>query len=468
MDAQISGSDQRLSELEAQIERLTRALQEWRGTESHVHPLEDRLTALTEQCADILKQWSATGDRHAQAVGELEARLTGWNDVEARLQRDATWRFQALERVIEQEWASLRHLHEEPTRQLRAHAESLAEISASTAGSAQNGLERAEARLAMIERDLHRRIDELSHEVKTVATGLRLREGGAAAGRLGTPWSFDEVTRLHHEIRGADTQDPAVEAAGEDPNARAASVSDNELAKQRRAFLAGPPTDNASAPRSRGAIDDSGTPERRGMTDRRMDSTTPSRQWYVAVGALAVSLVFSAILAALFYRQADTAAVRASQATQHAEEIAAAANRRIEAAQEDAATKIKQASDAAVKAQVTSEVLAAPDLVRFNLSGGDTGGRYSGQLLWSRSRGMVFSASRLPAPSPGTTYQVWLLTGENPVSVGTFIPDPAGRVSAATEDLPSVPRPVTGASVTLEPTPGRDTPTGTIVLARAQ
>ena len=54
--------------------------------------------------------------------------LTGWNDIESRLERDASWRFQGLERTIGREWASLRLLHEEPARQLREQAESLTEI----------------------------------------------------------------------------------------------------------------------------------------------------------------------------------------------------------------------------------------------------------------------------------------------------------------------------------------------------
>jgi len=122
MEAQAPGFEQRLSDLEAHIDRLTTALQHWRDSQDLVPPMERRLAQLTDQCADILKQWTATGERHAHAVGELESRLTGWNDIETRLQRDASFRFQALERAIEQEWSSLRSLHEEPTRQLRAQA----------------------------------------------------------------------------------------------------------------------------------------------------------------------------------------------------------------------------------------------------------------------------------------------------------------------------------------------------------
>ncbi len=217
MELQAQGFEHRLGELEAQIDRLNAALQHWRDAQDHLRPMEQRLTQLTDQCADILKQWTATGERHAVAVGELEARLTGWNDVETRLQRDASSRFQALERVIEQEWATLRHLHEEPARQLRAQAESLTEICVTTAGSAQTGLERAEARLATIERDLHRRMDELSRDLHAAVAELRHRSEASALRGPASPWSLDEVTRLHHELRdGApsraslDVTEPAV------------------------------------------------------------------------------------------------------------------------------------------------------------------------------------------------------------------------------------------------------------------
>jgi anti-sigma-K factor RskA len=225
--SQVPGFEQRLADLEAQIDRLSVTLHHWRETQDHLQPMERRLSHLTEQCAEILEQWTATGERHAHAVGELEARLTGWSDVETRLQREASSRFQALERVMEHEWSFLRHLHEEPAKQLQAQADSLTERC-----------------------------------------------------------------------------------------------------------------------------------------------------------------------------------------------VAAAA-------------------------------------------------RFSGQLLWSRSRGAVFTASRMPPPSAGNTYQIWLRTAVDPVSLGTFSPDASGRVTVATDTAPSVPRPVTGVTVTLEPAPGQPAPSGPVVLARA-
>lgn len=461
MELQPSGPERRLAHLEAQIDRLNLALQQWRETQDHLQPMERRLAQLTEQCADILKQWSVTGERHAQAVGELEVRLTGWNDVETRLQRDATRRFQALEQIIENEWASLRNLHEEPARQLRAHAESLAEISVAAAGSAQTGLERAEARLATLERDLHRRMDDLSRELHTALADLQ-RRGGSAPRSDAAPWSFDEVTRLHHDLRESDTaRTPLGTGASSDEPADAMM----KMAPPRSRSLLGSTNDSEAGET---AIETAASSSAANNAITRPRSESSHWKWASTLAVLALGLGIAATLAVSFYRQAGAAAVSADEAKKYAEEIAAAADRRIESAQQDAAERIRQASEAASKAQVTGDVLAAPDLIRFNLSGGDTSWRSTGQLLWSRSRGMVFSASRLPALSTGTTYQVWLLTTEQPVSAGTFIPDAAGRVTAAMEVVPNVPRPVTGALVTLEPEPGRPSPSGTIVLARAQ
>jgi hypothetical protein len=192
----------------------------------------------------------------------------------------------------------------------------------------------------------------------------------------------------------------------------------------------------------------------------------PGRGWYAAVTLLAIAVAIVAAFALNFYGKANQAAERAAAAQQRAEGIAAAANARIDAARKDAATQVAQALDAASKAQVVTDVLAASDLVRFNLVGGDAATRVSGQLLWSRSRGMVFTASRLPQPRPRTVYQVWLLTAGDPVNGGVVVPDASGRVSVATDTAPTVPRPLVGVRVTSEPAPGSAAPTGPTILGR--
>jgi hypothetical protein len=431
----------RLADLEANLNRLNTTLQQWGKSGEPPHPVEQHLAHLAERCADILKQWSTTSERHAHAVTELETKLNDWNDVAARLQRDASWRFQDLERLIEHEWASLRRLHEEPVRQLRDQAESLAEICVSTAGSTQTGIERAEARLATLEKDLHRRMDDLSRDVHAVLAELR-QQNASALRSPASSWALDEVTRLHHEIRDS-------EGAGKNLT-------------------------SALALRTASGATQSADEVRRGKSDEpaptvELDTAdVAERKWLAPVAGVALAVAIAGGVSALFYNRAKIASDQAAAARLRTEIIANDANQRIESARRDAATQIELARNAASRAQITSDVLAAPDLVRINLIGGEGAARGSAQLLFSRSRGMVFSGSRLLSPGAGNVYQVWIWTTTDPVNAGTFAPDEAGRATLATDHPPDVPRPIVGARVTLEPAPGRDTPSDQTVLSRAQ
>src|SRR5262249_10314101 len=118
------------------------------------------------------------------------------------------------------------------------------------------------------------------------------------------------------------------------------------------------------------------------------------------------------------------------------------------------------------RAETIGAILTAPDLVRFNLASSASAARSSAQVLWSRTRGLVLSASRLPTAPPETTYQLWLLTNTQPVNVGIFVPDASGRASLVTPVPPRVPSPVIGAEVTVEPSGGRQTPSGPTLLVR--
>jgi Anti-sigma-K factor rskA, C-terminal len=124
---------------------------------------------------------------------------------------------------------------------------------------------------------------------------------------------------------------------------------------------------------------------------------------------------------------------------------------------------LQQASDTS---QSAFAVLVAPDVARIDLAGqpGAASGA-SGRAFWSRTRGLVFSAASLPAPPPGRTYQVWVVTSKPaPISAGLIEPDTSGRVSAVFATPPDIPRPV-AVAVTLEPIGGVLSPTGPRVLA---
>jgi anti-sigma-K factor RskA len=114
---------------------------------------------------------------------------------------------------------------------------------------------------------------------------------------------------------------------------------------------------------------------------------------------------------------------------------------------------------AAADAQSTVGILSAPDLARIELQGQPAAPRARARAVWSRSRGLVVTASDLPALPPGKTYQLWVVTSAAPISAGLLEPDPTGRVSAVIATPPDLPTPVAMA-VTLEPSGGVPAPTG--------
>ena len=152
MYQEVSEVERRLAELQSQIDRLTMSLHLWREGQDELKPMEQRLSQLTAQCAEIVERWGVTGGRHAQVVSEMEQRLGDWNAAETRVAQDASARIQDLQRIIEHEWSALRQIHEEPVRQLREQASSLTEVCVTTATTALSGFERAEARLAGLRR----------------------------------------------------------------------------------------------------------------------------------------------------------------------------------------------------------------------------------------------------------------------------------------------------------------------------
>src|SRR3989442_3200512 len=95
--------EQRLSKLEAQLDRFSLTLHQWQQTQKHLQPMESRLSGLIEQSNDIFDRWTATDHRQVQAAGEVESRLNDWNSIETRLEHDASQRIQEFEQTMQHE-----------------------------------------------------------------------------------------------------------------------------------------------------------------------------------------------------------------------------------------------------------------------------------------------------------------------------------------------------------------------------
>ena len=114
----------------------------------------------------------------------------------------------------------------------------------------------------------------------------------------------------------------------------------------------------------------------------------------------------------------------------------------------------------ASEAQSSLAVLVAPDLARIDLAGQAAAPNATARAFWSRSRGLVFTASNLPPPPPGRAYQLWVLTAQPaPISAGMLNPRRERTRQRAVRHAARSAGPVAMA-VTLEPEGGVPSPTG--------
>jgi len=353
------GLEQRLSRFEAQLDRFSLALHQWRQTQD--------------------------GPQN-ETPGDVDERL------------------RAIEATITREAHALRQIHEEPLKQLQAQAESLG---------------------------------ELFRNLQALVADLRLVAGQAVGPGTTANWPLERVVHLHDELR---------RTAGEG----GAPATDGTLTSS-----------NESGPRRVSLLPVAAEQDVPGVSE---GDQWRKRRWQIAAGvAVALALIVTGVR--WIESRLDDAAARVAAAEQKVISTTELASREVVAAREDADRQIAEARQLAQRAETVGAILTAPDLIRFNLTSGETVGP-SAQLLWSRTRGVVLSGSRLPAAPPESTYQLWLVTSTQSVGVGLFVPDDAGRATLVVEPAPRVPGPVVGAAVTIEPTGGRETPSGRTLLAR--
>jgi len=416
--------EQRLLNLQSQVERL------WQVAEGHVQPMEQRLAGMADQYAEHLRRWAVTAERHSRTVTQLESYVSEWKDANSRIQHDTFQRLRELETIIQHEWEALRTIHEQPVKELREQAASLTEVCIATANVAQQGFDRAEARLASFEEDVHLILSEFGRDLQSAVAEMKARPEHPPARLDGSaPWSLDDVTRLHGQLR---------ESGGGVRPVGTVVGSPDEAGTQ--------------GPRELPAAMAAGVEDLRPW------------KWRLAVIGLGVAVIAVGGFGWHLQNQVQVAAGRAQQAELDSQRAAADAARQAAAAREEAAQEIASARDMANRAERIGNVLAAPDLIRYSLSGGSGAPTASGQALWSRTRGFVFSGSRIPPPPPSGTHQVWLLTRLAPVKASTFVPAPDGTVTLVEQGL-NVPRAVVGVMVTAEGAGGSDSPTGEPILS---
>ena len=416
MNADDLNLDQRLLRFEAQLDRFSLALHQWQ-----------QQTRVTSQSA---------------VPGDVDQRI------------------RTIEETIDREAVALRRMHEEPLKQLAAHAANLKEICAAAATSV-NGLDQAESRLAAMQADVHLHLSELSRTLQALVAELR----GGTSSALSTQspaaaWPLERIVHLHDELRRtandrtSDTSDG--DALASPPTGfQPRTVSDSSSAADRQTRLQLLPS---AVSGEQEPVPDSPEP--------RVPVISGRRALYAGAALLTVVAVLAFSVERRIEKQLNDAGDRMAAAERRAAAATQQANQEVVVAREQANRQIVEARDAALRAETVGAILTAPDLIRFTLTSGASLERSSAQVLWSRTRGVVLSASRLPAAPPNTIYQLWLKTSAESVSAGVFVPDATGRATLVTAVPPKVPGPVVGAEVTVEPNGGVAVPSGRTLLVR--
>lgn len=181
------------------------------------------------------------------------------------------------------------------------------------------------------------------------------------------------------------------------------------------------------------------------------DAQVTPRTWagWFAAAAMLVAAIGAGLYASTLQSRLDEVQVRLAEAVTSLR----ASELRLAAASQEATT-----------ARASLALLTASDVRDLKLTGQGPAARASGRAFISRSRGLLFAATQLPALPENRTYQLWYLTRGAPVSAGLVKPDPQGNVTTALPVTPDAPADPAGFAVSIEPDGGVPAPTGSIVL----
>ncbi len=125
--------------------------------------------------------------------------------------------------------------------------------------------------------------------------------------------------------------------------------------------------------------------------------------------------------------------------------------------------QLQTATSATSTARASLALLTAPDALDLRLNGQAVAPAARGRAIVSRSRGLLFAATNLPALPDNRIYQLWFLTPGAPVSAGLLRPDEQGSVTVRFDVAADAPVP-TGMAVSIEPEGGVPAPTGALYL----
>jgi hypothetical protein len=416
--------DDRPGQLEATVGHLERLC-------GRLEQAEQQFKRLTDECDKVLHGLVAVDRRHSAAIASLNERLGDWCNLEGKLLEESSRRIERFERGVSHEWMVLRRLNEEPIADLREQAEALRRTCLEAARIARLRLESAEQAHASHAEDIDRRLAEWTHQLLQARGAPEAAALAAPQAPHGVePWSFEGVAQLHQEMRAGGARDGA----------------------------AGPaPVPNEPAPLPPAADEPTPLPP---VADEPPRGVAHRARWAIAGG-----LGLAALLVFLVWTSGGPATPHAAAGgRQAAAEPAAPPQAPPPAAPQEPDPRIAEAQRAAERAAILVEILAAPDLRRYALGGlGATPTAYA-QVLWSRTRGLAITASRLPAAPAAATYQVWIRNDVRTASAGMLAPDPNGRASLVVAGPLNLPAP--GAiRVTIEPQAGSPRPTGEPCLA---
>lgn len=106
-------------------------------------------------------------------------------------------------------------------------------------------------------------------------------------------------------------------------------------------------------------------------------------------------------------------------------------------------------------------VLTAADSITIPLAGQPPSPNATGRVVWSPTRGVIFSAANLPPLPAGRVYQLWAVTAPAPVGLMLVTPA-AGQADLVAPAAPAVAP--TAFALTIEPEGGSPGPTGAMYL----